>query len=67
MMTPNTEEYETQKIYLTEIYLTELHSMKLMKTITNQQKPKVLLMVIKQNIKAKETKIKMYHVKNILI
>ena len=41
MMTPNTEEQETQEIYLMEIHLT-----KLMETITNQRKPKVVLMVI---------------------
>ena len=40
--------------------------MKLMKTITNQQKAKVLLMVITQNMKAKETKIKIYHLKEYL-
>ena len=45
----------------------ELHSMKLMKIITNKQKPKVLLMVITSNMKAKETKIKIYHQDNILI
>ena len=35
-MTPNTQEQEIQKIYLTEIYETDLHSIKLSKTITNQ-------------------------------
>ena len=40
MMTPNTEEQETQEIYLMEIHLT------MEETITNQRKPKVVLMVI---------------------
>ena len=44
-----------------------LHSMKLMKIITNQEEAKVLLMVIISNMKAKETKIETYHLKNILI
>ena len=37
------------------------------KIIRDQQNPKVLLMVITSNMKAKETKKKMYHLKNILI
>ena len=44
-----------------------LHSMKLMKIITNQEEAKVLSMVITSNMKAKETKIKTCHLKNILI
>ena len=38
-----------------------------MKTIKNQQKPKALLMVITSNMKVKETKLKINHLKNILI
>ena len=38
-----------------------------MKTITNLQKPKVLLMVFISNMKAKESKIKIYRLENILI
>ena len=45
----------------------EIYLVKLTKTITNQQKPKLLLMVIVSNMKAKETKIKIYHLKNIFI
>ena len=38
-----------------------------MKTITNQSKPKVFLMVIISNMKAKESKIKIYCLGNILM
>ena len=38
-----------------------------MKIITDHQKPKVLLMVITSNMKAKETKTKIFDLKNILI
>ena len=38
-----------------------------MKIITNQQKPKVLSMVISSDMKAMGTKIGIYHLKNILI
>ena len=38
-----------------------------MQIITDQQKPKLLLMVITLNVKAKETKTKIYHLRNILI
>ena len=39
----------------------------LMKIITNQEKPKVILMVITSNMKAMGAKIKIYHLKNILV
>ena len=46
----------------------KLHSIsQLMKIITDQQKPKVLLMVITSNRKVKGTKINIYHLNNILI
>ena len=48
---------------LNKIYLISL----LMKTIINQEKPMMLLMVIILNMKVKEIKTKLYQLKNILI
>ena len=44
-----------------------LFKQSLVKIITNQQKPKVLSMVITQNMNEMGTKIKAYQVKNTLI
>ena len=45
----------------------ELHSIKLTKIITNLQKLKLLLIINTLNMKVKENKTKICHLKNILI
>ena len=55
---PEYRNLKTQEIYLTS---------QLRKIIKCQKKPKVLLTVNMVNMKAKGTKIKIYHLKNILI